>query len=292
MPTIPQSPEYPLYYGFKFTGTTPMLMHADDVEAADRLKEWRMDPNNKELSVPGDDRSPPWTWRTYLYAGYIGEQRQIVMPQENIAAALRYAGSQITLKGNKTFKKMAVSAIAVQSEFCKLRVGLGHAENAPVIDKEYVAAVSNNPEPTDADVKRVATELGVKPGDKHPGYGLRFINADDIDAIPEMAKFRDQVTSARRLGFNLYMKRAPINKAKHVRVRPRFEVWEVEGVLKITNEVIDDGILRKFVKIAGEQSGLGDWRPSSPLSPGPFGQFKAEIEYLGDAVTYTPSLVM
>jgi hypothetical protein len=45
-----------------------------------------------------------------------------------------------------------------------------------------------------------------------------------------------------------------------------------------------------MVKIAGEQSGLGDRRPSSPLSPGPFGQFKAELTFLGDAESYQPKL--
>lgn len=286
--SIPENAEYPLYFGFKFVGVTPMLMHADDVEASDRLKEWRTDSTNKEMSVPGDDRSPPWTWRTYLYAGTIGEIRQIVMPQENIAAALRYAGSQLILKGNKTFKKLSVSAISVQSEFCPLKVGLGPIEAAPTIDAQYVKEVLGITEPTADDVKNAAKVLGVKPGEKHPGYGMRIVRADDIDRIPEMVKFRDQVTACRRLGFNLYMKRAPINKAKHVRVRPRFEVWEVEGVLKITNEIIDETLLQKMVKIAGEQSGLGDWRPSSPMSPGPFGQFKAELKYLGDVSSYQP----
>jgi hypothetical protein len=281
-----QTPVYPLFYGFRFTGVTAMLMHADDVEAADRLKEWRQDNANKELSVPGDDRSPPWTWRTYLYAGTIDGVRQVVMPQDNVAAALRYAGSQLTLKGNKTFKKLAASAIPIQSEFCQLRVGMGPAEAAPTIDANYIREVLNVPEPTDDDVRKVAKDLGVKPGDKHPGYGLRIIKADDIDAIPEMAKFRDQVMACRRLGFNLYSKRAPVMKSKHIRVRPRFEIWEVTGCLKVTHEAIDDTILRKMVKIASAQSGLGDWRPSSPISPGPFGQFKAELTYLGDIETY------
>jgi hypothetical protein len=279
---------YPLYYNFRFNGTTAMLMHADDVEAADRLKEWRQDSSNKDLSVAGDDRSPPWTWRTYLYAGTIDDVNQIVMPQENIMAALRYAGSQLTLKGAKTFKKLAVSAMSVQSEFCQLKVGLGHADAAPVIDEIYVREVLNNPEPTKEDVVKAAAALGVRPGDRHPGYGLRIIKAADIESIHPMTKFREQVMAARRLGFNLYAKRAPIGQAKHVRVRPRFEVWEVSGQLKITHDAIDDAILQKMVKIAGEQSGLGDWRPSSPKSPGPFGQFKAELTFLGDSETYDP----
>jgi len=44
-------------YKFKLTGATPLLVHADDVEKADLLKAWRKNPENKNLSVPGDDRS-------------------------------------------------------------------------------------------------------------------------------------------------------------------------------------------------------------------------------------------
>jgi hypothetical protein len=271
----------PKSFKFKFTGNTAMLMHADDVEAADRLRDWRKDPSNNELSVPGDDRSPPWTWRTYLYAGDIDGQRQVVIPSSNVMAALRYAGSQMTLKGNKTFKKLSQSGIAIMDEFCALKVGLGPAEFAPPIDAEYcrqAGILASEGEDYDAVAKRHAEEMGVNVGDKHPGFGLRPILASDIDAIPEMMKYRDQVTQCRRLGFNLYAKRAPVGKSKHVRCRPRFEVWTVEGTLKVTQEAIDDRILTTMLNIAGEQSGLGDWRPSSPLSPGPFGQFSVELQ--------------
>jgi len=271
----------PKSYAFKFTGTTAMLMHADDVEAADRLQAWRKDPSNNELSVPGDDRSPPWTWRTYLYAGEIDGVRQVVIPSSNVMAALRYAGSQMTLKGNKTFKKLSQSGIAILDEFCALKVGLGPIEHAPVIDAEYArlaGLMPNEGESYEALAARHAAELGVDVGKPHPGFGLRPILASDIDAIPEMMKYRDQVTQCRKLGFNLYAKRAPVGKSKHVRCRPRFEVWEVTGTLKVTQEAIDDKILTTMLNIAGEQSGLGDWRPSSPLSPGPFGQFTVDLK--------------
>jgi hypothetical protein len=275
-------------FAFKFDSRTAMLMHADDVEAADRLKEWRKDPSNNELSVAGDDRSPPWTWRTYIYAGDIDGQKQIVIPQSNIMAALKYAGSQMTLKGNKTFKKLSQSGIAIGEEFCALRVGLGDAKDAPAIDGAYCQSlglipnedevVKNDAPATFANVaKRHAEELGVSVGDSHPGYGLRPVLASDIDEIPDMMKYRDQVNQCRRLGFNLFSKRAPVNKSKHVRCRPRFEKWEVTGTLRVTQEAIDDRILKQMLTIAGEQSGLGDWRPSSPMSPGPFGQFSVEL---------------
>lgn len=281
-------------YKFKFTSRTSMLMHADDVEAADRLKEWRKDPSNSDLSTPGDDRSPPWTWRTYLYAGKINGQMEIVVPQSNVMAALRYAGSQMTLKGNKTFKKLSQSGISIDEEFCKLEVGLGALvdekgnKSVPTINGDYCKAVGilpNDDEIVKDDQKatydnvavRHAAELGVKVGADHPGYGLRSILAADVDAIPEMMKYRDQVNQCRKLGFDLYAKRAPVGKAKHVRCRPRFDIWEVTGKLKVTQEAIDDKILKTMLTISGEQSGLGDWRPSSPMSPGPFGQYSVEL---------------
>ena len=52
---------------FNLKGLTPLLMHADDVEASDLLKDWRKSPGNKNQSVAGDDRSPAWTWQTYWY---------------------------------------------------------------------------------------------------------------------------------------------------------------------------------------------------------------------------------
>ena len=51
---------------FELVGEMPLLMHWDNIEGGDTLKEWRQDPKNKNQSVPGDDRSPSWTWQTYL----------------------------------------------------------------------------------------------------------------------------------------------------------------------------------------------------------------------------------
>lgn len=103
-------------YQVKFVlfGTTPLLMHRDDVEAADALKEWRMDPANKNISVPGDDRSPPWTWQTYLYT----DGEHLAMPSDNLMAALRIAGTQMILKRQKTFKEITQSGLFVSTEFC------------------------------------------------------------------------------------------------------------------------------------------------------------------------------
>ena len=105
-------------YEFTLNGLMPLLMHADDVMASDDLMAWRKSPKNKSVSVPGDDRSPAWTWQTYLYS----DGEHVAMPQENILAALRYAGAKIISKGQTTFKAMTQSGLLVGSDFCEFLV--------------------------------------------------------------------------------------------------------------------------------------------------------------------------
>lgn len=104
---------------FELTGVTAMLMHADDVMQSDRLKEWRSAPENKNSSVPGDDRSPAWTWQTYCYT----DGEYLTVPTENLMVCLRQAGAQIILKKQKTFKEITQSGIVPDMEFMDLLVG-------------------------------------------------------------------------------------------------------------------------------------------------------------------------
>lgn len=99
---------------FVLTGFMPLLMHADVIEEADRLEQWRRDPKNKDISRPGDDRSPPWTWHTYVY----NDGTNVVMPSENIMVALRSAGTQMILKKQKTFKEITQSGLLIDGESC------------------------------------------------------------------------------------------------------------------------------------------------------------------------------
>src|SRR5688572_24302178 len=100
---------------FTLKGHMPLLMHADDVEAADTLDVWRKAPENKNLSKPGDDRSPAWTWQTYLYS----DGKNIAMPFENIMVAIRQAGTQLILKRQKTFKEITQSGLLIRDEYCE-----------------------------------------------------------------------------------------------------------------------------------------------------------------------------
>lgn len=104
-------------FAFELTGIMPLLMHADDINAADMLMAWRKDPANKNLSVAGDDRSPAWTWQTYCYTN----GTELVMPSENIMVALRQAGSQLILKKQKTYKEISQSGLLITTEFCNFK---------------------------------------------------------------------------------------------------------------------------------------------------------------------------
>jgi hypothetical protein len=86
-------------------------------------------------------------------------------------------------------------------------------------------------------------------------------------------EWNDLVTT---LGFMLYVKRARIGKAKHVRVRPRFNRWTLRGSLIVTDEAITTQVLQDIGTLAGQYAGLCDWRPSSQ-TPGPYGMFEFSV---------------
>jgi len=79
-------------------------------------------------------------------------------------------------------------------------------------------------------------------------------------------------------GFTLFVKRAKIGQAKHVRVRPRFDNWSCAGTLTVFDDMITTDVLKNILTFAGTYTGLCDWRPGSPKSPGPFGKFSAVLK--------------
>lgn len=213
-------------YGAKFelTGLSSLLMHFDNIEGGDDLKEWRQSPKNKNQSVPGDDRSPAWTWTTYLYC----DGSHVCMPQDNVAGALLYGGTQVILKKQKTFKELSQSAIRIQGEYLNFTFD-----------------------------------------------GGKRLSWSDVLSIRDMP-FSQQVKECRKLGFNLFCKRARVGQAKHIRVRPRFDKWKITGELVVTSTDLSFEKLTEIFGYAGK-SGIGDWRPSSPKRPGPYGMFTSSV---------------
>lgn len=101
-----------------------------------------------------------------------------------------------------------------------------------------------------------------------------------IKALIGETDFEKHLSTAEGLGFELFVKRAKIGTAKHVRVRPRFDNWAIMGTITVLleDDFFTSQILENILQIGGAYCGLGDWRPSSPKSPGSFGKFTVEVK--------------
>ena len=120
-------------YEFLLTGTQPLLMHRDDIDGSDSLEAWRKNPKNKGLSKAGDDRSPAWTWQTYIYCD---DDANIVMPSDNVMASLIGAGAQMSGgKGGKTLKRGAACGLLIPDEFLELKIGGKVVSMKPFFDR-------------------------------------------------------------------------------------------------------------------------------------------------------------
>ena len=209
------------------TGQTPLLMHYDNLDWAGMLEKWGREPSNKKISVPGDDRTPPWRWigNLYLNAGHV------CIPSDNLMTMLREGGAKCpTGKKGGTFKRQTQSGLVVD---------------------------------------QVAWNLVSSKGE---------IKMADIKPLTEEMDFEAHIKAAEKLGFMLFVKRAKIGQAKHVRVRPRFDVWSCSGTITTLDETINRDVLQMILDNAGMYCGIGDWRPSSPKSPGSFGKFTATVK--------------
>ena len=101
-------------YSVTLTGLTPLLMHWDNMTFGEKVKAWRDDPANKELSQAGDDRSPSWSWIGYLYHN----TKTVGMPSDNLMTMLREGGAKVKTggKNGETYKKHTQSGILVDQE--------------------------------------------------------------------------------------------------------------------------------------------------------------------------------
>ena len=216
-------------YIVTLTGVSPLLMHRDNLSFSEAIKNWQKDPQNKEFSHAGDDRSPAWTWLGSCYT----DGKILGMDSDNLMTCLREGGTKVkTGKKSETYKKQTQSGLMVMDVCSPLYV------NGKTIPWEPLKALN-----------------GVMDFEKHE-------------------------QTATDLGFELFVKRAKIGSAKHVRVRPMFRNWSVVAKISIIDpEVsgINKAILQRILDCAGAQCGLCDWRPSS-RTPGSFGRFVATLE--------------
>jgi hypothetical protein len=209
----------------EFTGTTPLLMHSDNIEWADQMEEWKNDPANKKLSKAGDDRTPPFRWIGCLYH----DGNNVAMPSENIMRCIMDGAAQVPIgKGNKTFKATSQSGLVSLDPFFEFKTN------------------------------------------------GRLIPFSEIEAMMPLKTYKEHVDRAVQMGFSLFMKRARVGTAKHIRVRPRFDRWTCTGRMAITDPTITPKVLETILTISGQIKGLSDWRPGS-RTPGSWGMFTVKL---------------
>lgn len=90
--------------------------------------------------------------------------------------------------------------------------------------------------------------------------------------------FSEQSAACKKLGFELFVKRAKVGTSKHIRVRPKFTNWSVTGEIMVLKPEITGEILSQLFELAGK-AGLCDWRPAGK-TPGPYGQSDAVVTEL------------
>lgn len=99
-----------------------------------------------------------------------------------------------------------------------------------------------------------------------------------VNALCDVEDFTAHQQFALDHGFELFCKSARIGQSKHVRVRAKFLQWTISGTIMAMDDTITTNVLAEILTAAGRYAGLGDWRPSSPKSPGPYGTFTATIK--------------
>lgn len=126
---------------------------------------------------------------------------------------------------------------------------------------------------------KAQTQSGMMPTEAvWPLYvGGKTIAMEEISKLREESEFSAHLEAVKRMGFGLDVRRAAVGATKHIRVRPVFRQWELRGSITVWDEQITLPVLADFMRMAGLYKGIGDWRPSSPKSPGPFGLFDAEV---------------
>ena len=95
-----------------------------------------------------------------------------------------------------------------------------------------------------------------------------------VKALMDEPSFPKHLKTVNKLGFRLMSKRAKVGANKHIRVRPVFDDWTLQIGLSVWDEQLTTDVLETILQFSGTYKGLGDWRPSSPRSPGSYGMFE------------------
>jgi len=97
-----------------------------------------------------------------------------------------------------------------------------------------------------------------------------------LEELVDENDFAIHEETAVELGFELFVKRAKIGQAKHVRVRPRFDKWSANGSITVLDDNLSKSTIETLLAQGGRYIGLCDWRPGCPAS-GRYGMFDSKI---------------
>ena len=107
--------------------------------------------------------------------------------------------------------------------------------------------------------------------------GGTSVPMSEIEKLRQEDDFSQHLKRARKLEFDLDVRRAKVGQSKHVRVRPVFNKWSATGMLSVWDDALTEDVLRQIFEIAGDQAGILEWRPNCSR-PGPFGRFTVLLE--------------
>lgn len=126
-------------YNVIINGKTPLLMHNDDVEWADKMEAWKNDPKNKKGSKAGDDRSRAWRW---IGATYMDDEC-IAIPSDNLMRCLMEGGAMVPVPGGrsgKTFKSQTQSGLVIGEWYWPLDPRITRADIDALIKEDDFSA--------------------------------------------------------------------------------------------------------------------------------------------------------
>lgn len=113
----------------------------------------------------------------------------------------------------------------------------------------------------------------------------KLIYNEELEPLLDNDSFVEHHEAAQKLGFDLFVKRVTIGSgSKVISVRPIFREWSTESTITVPDEDatgLTHDVLNSIFLQAGLFAGLGNFRPSSPKSPGSHGKFEATVEQIG-----------
>lgn len=196
-------------FTISLTGTTPLLMHRDNLEWGDRLEQFFRTTKKKgkgaaeEPSGKGDDRRPGWKWLGCLYH----DGKHVGVTFEMLLKCLAKTGGSFKVgKGTKTYRAVAPVAVQFSAETYPVHVNGKPIPVAPLFElQDETDYLAHTEAATAAGFKLFAKRAPIGQNGKHVRVRPLFANWSvpaitgelDESAIP-VSTFKDIVETAGR----------------------------------------------------------------------------------------------